>query len=103
MNFDTPIKEDHNCEIYTIIIPNDDFNSGCKLPDISADKFKEYVPYSGASDIEYDKYKTKNKMKDITDFDGETIKELSLVLEDGFRQRRIVFKAIYDSEWETGA
>jgi hypothetical protein len=62
---------------------------------------KEDVSYNGASDIEHDQDKTTKKMNDMTVFDGETTQEL--VLEDGFRQRCLVFKAIDDSEWETGA
>jgi hypothetical protein len=53
--------------------------------------------YSGDSDTEYFKYLREHNMKELTDFNKDGIENLYLVVEDGFRQRRIVFRAVYDS------
>lgn len=87
-----------NCEIYTIRFPG--YDNFFRLPDMSEDVYKKFLLDSEISDESYQTYKRQNNMVEITDFNGEATKELFLLLEDGFRQRRIVFKAIYDSAWE---
>jgi hypothetical protein len=39
-------------------------------------------------------------MKELTDFNSDGIEDIYIVVENGFRQRRIVFKAVYDSDKE---
>lgn len=69
------IKEDDNCEIITIYDTEDGVVSKLGLiPD-----------------------------KDITDLNWQTAIETYLCIEDGFRQRRIIYKCVYDSDKEEEA
>jgi hypothetical protein len=94
-----PIAEDDNCEIYTVMHPGSIYPN-MRLPNMSAEVHEEFMFDSGSSDMSYEDYKRRNNMIDMTDFNGDATQDLLLVLEDGFRQRRIVFKAVYDSDWE---
>ena len=76
------------------------FNDGTeyKLPDISYEKFTEYMFKSGSSDVEYDKYLRENNMQDLTDFNSESTCEITLIVEQPYRGRVLKFKCIYDSD-----
>jgi len=84
-----PICEDGNCEILTI-----------RFPDIGLyDKHKIICnDDSDLCDTDYAKYKCENNVSELTDFNEDAIRNCYLVIEDGFRQRRIVFRAVYDSD-----
>ena len=69
-----------------------------RLPDISYEKFTEHVFESGCSDIEYNKYCRENNMKDLTDFNGESTGEITLIVEQPYRGRVLKFRCIYDSD-----
>lgn len=69
-----------------------------KLPDISYEKFTEHMFESGSSDVEYDKYCRKNKMKDLTDFNGESTGKITLIVEQPYKGRVLKFRCIYDSD-----
>lgn len=68
-----------------------------KLPDISYEKFTEYMFQSGGSDIEYDKYCRDNNMKELSDFNGESTSKITLVVEQPYRGRVLKFRCVYDS------
>lgn len=68
------------------------------LPDISYDKFVQFLSTKGASDTEYDIYLKMNNMIELSDFYSEVVEDMSLIYEDKFRGRVIHFKAVYDSE-----
>lgn len=68
------------------------------LPDISYQKFLKYLFESGCSDLEYDKYCRSNNMKELTDFNPESTNEITLVVEQQYRNRILKFKCIYDSD-----
>ena len=68
------------------------------LPDISYDKFTEYMFVSGSSDIEYGKYLRENNMVELTDFNSESTHEITLVVEQEWRGRVLSFKCVYDSD-----
>lgn len=69
-----------------------------KLPDISYGKFTEHMFESGCSDVEYDKYCRDNNMKELTDFNGESTSEITLIVEQPYRGRVLKFRCIYDSD-----
>ena len=94
------IKEDNNSDTVRIRFKDGGINDKATLPDISYEHFLKFMFRSGASDIEYFKYLREHNMKELTDFNSDGIEDLYLVVEDGFRQRRIVFKAVYDSDKE---
>lgn len=75
------------------------FDSGKEytLPDISYEKFTEYLFEGGGSDVEYDKYLRENNMKEITDFNGESTSEIMLLVEQPYRGRVLKFQCVYDS------
>ena len=95
-----PIKEDNNSDIVRIRSKDGSINDKSALPDISYELFLKFMFHSGASDMEYFKYLREHNMKELTDFNTDGIENLYLVVEDGFRQRRLVFKAVYDSDKE---
>ena len=84
-----------NTEIIKII-----FDNGIEymLPDVSYEKFSEYIFDCGCSDVEYDNYCRKNNMKSLTDFNGESTNEITLVIEQPYRGRVLKFKCVYDSD-----
>ena len=67
------------------------------LPDISYEKFTEHMFESDGSDVEYDKYLLENNMKELTDFNGESTSEITLIVEQPYRGRVLKFKCVYDS------
>jgi hypothetical protein len=69
-----------------------------RLPDISYEKFTEHMFKSGCSDVEYDKYCRENNMKELTDFNGESTGEITLIVEQPYRGRVLKFRCIYDSD-----
>ena len=73
---------------------------GFKLPDISYEKFEEYMhnPEDGDSEVAYNKYLRKNGMCEMTDLDNQSTSELTLILEQPYRGRVLKFKCIYDSD-----
>ena len=68
------------------------------LPDVSYEKFTEHMFKSGSSDVEYDKYLRENNMKELTDFNGESTGEITLIVEQPYRGRVLKFKCVYDSD-----
>ena len=80
-----------------IIIKFDD-GTEYTLPDISYEKFTEHMFKSGGSDIEYDKYLHENNMKELTDFNGESTDEITLIVEQSYRGRVLKFRCVYDSD-----
>jgi hypothetical protein len=68
------------------------------LPDISYEKFTELMFESGSSDLEYAEYCRENNMKDLSDFNGESTGEITLVVEQPYRGRVLKFRCIYDSD-----
>lgn len=84
---------------------NEDNFDELKFPDISYDYFLKYIwgskknyIFSGASDIDYDYFKKENKMKEISDFNSETTKDILLIVENEYRERVLIFECIYDSD-----
>jgi len=75
-----------------------DKTSHSLLPDISYDKFTEYMFDSGSSDVEYNKYLGDNNMVELTDFNSQTTDEIVLIVEDSFMGRVLKFKCVYDSD-----
>jgi hypothetical protein len=69
-----------------------------KLPDISSEKFDEFVWKSGSNDVEYENYKRENGMIELTDFNSQTTDEITLVVEQSWRGRVLKFKCVYDSD-----
>jgi len=69
-----------------------------KLPDISSEKFDEFMWKSGSNDVEYETYKRDNAMKELTDFNSETTDEITLIIEQSWRGRVLKFKCVYDSK-----
>lgn len=69
-----------------------------KLPDISSEKFNEFMFKSGSNDVEYEKYKHENRMIELTDFNSQTTDEITLVIEQSWRGRVLKFKCVYDSD-----
>jgi hypothetical protein len=69
-----------------------------KLPDISSEKFDEFIWKTGSNDIEYENYKRENGMKELTDFNSQTTDEITLVVEQSWRGRVLKFKCVYDSD-----
>ena len=96
-----PIHENDNCEVFTQRFEDGSICDGQRFPDISAQRYEEYMFKSGVSDSEYKKYLRENNMQNITDYNPDGVEELYLVLEDGLRQRRIIFKSVYDSDRES--
>lgn len=72
--------------------------NGYKLPDISSEKFDEFMWGSGDSEFEYEKYKRENRMIELTDFNSQTTDEITLVVEQSWRGRVLKFKCVYDSD-----
>ena len=70
------------------------------LPDISYDVFEKHLPWKESSDTAYEEYLSANGMAYLTDLNGETTKEILLVVENGFRERRITLKVVHDTDWE---
>lgn len=95
-----PIKEDNNSDTVRVRFKDGGINDKATLPDISYEHFLKFMFHGGASDTEYFKYLRERNMKELTDFNAGGIEDIYLVVEDGFRQRRIVFKAVYDSDRE---
>ena len=71
-----------------------------KLPDVSYDVFTRNMPWKNSSDTAYEGYMHSNGMAYLTDLNGETTKEILLVVENGFRERRITLKVVHDTDWE---
>ena len=69
-----------------------------KLPDISSEKFDEFIWENGSNDVEYEKYKRENGMIELTDFNSQTTDEITLVVEQSWRGRVLKFKCVYDSD-----
>lgn len=69
-----------------------------KLPDISSEKFDEFMWENGSNDVEYEKYKRENGMIELTDFNSQTTDEITLVVEQSWRGRVLKFKCVYDSD-----
>ena len=99
---DDPIKDkDDTCISIRI---KDAFNDGKFLPDCSYDIFVKHIfhnnvnKYGSASDMAYDNYLDIHGMKDITDFNTDGISDMLLVVENKSRNRKIIFKAVYDSD-----
>jgi hypothetical protein len=69
-----------------------------KLPDISSEKFDEFIWKTGSNDVEYENYKRENGMKELTDFNSQTTDEITLVVEQSWRGRVLKFKCVYDSD-----
>lgn len=99
---DDPIKDkDDTCISIRI---KDAFNDGKFLPDCSYDIFVKHIfyntanKYGSASDMAYDNYLDIHGMKDITDFNTDGISDMLLVVENKRRNRKIIFKAVYDSD-----
>ena len=69
-----------------------------KLPDISSEKFDEFMWENGSNDVEYEKYKRENGMIELTDFNSQTTNEITLVVEQSWRGRVLKFKCVYDSD-----
>src|SRR5574344_2147887 len=93
-----PIKKDNNSDTVRIRFKDGGINDKATLPDISYEYFLKFMFHIGDSDTEYFKYLREHNMKELTDFKSDGIEDIYLVVEDGFRQRRIVFKAMYDSD-----
>ena len=83
--------------MYTIKIKLESGNE-YKLPDISSEKFDEFMWESGSNDVEYEKYKRENGMIELTDFNSQTTDEITLVVEQSWRGRVLKFKCVYDSD-----
>ncbi len=69
-----------------------------KFPDISSDKFDEFMFKSGCNDVEYENYKRENGMRELTDFNSQSTDEITLVVEQPWRGRVLKFKCVYDSD-----
>lgn len=71
-----------------------------RIPDISYDKFMDFMFKSGDgfSDVAYEKYLHENGMKDLTDFNKESTGEITLIAEHPYRGRVLKFRLIYDSD-----
>ena len=69
-----------------------------KLPDISSEKFDQFMYENGSNDVEYEKYKRENGMIELTDFNSQTTDEITLVVEQSWRGRVLKFKCVYDSD-----
>lgn len=89
-----PIQEDNNSDTLTIRFEDQSMFDKYKLPDISYDNFSKFLFRAGDSYSKYEEYLRENQMKELTDFNEDGIRDLYLVLEDGFRQKRVIFKAI---------
>ena len=92
------IQVDNNCETYSIHFSDD--GTSKKLPDIREELYDEISLYNSDS---YKMYKSQNNLIELSDLNSETTKDIYLVLEDGFRQRRIVLSVVHDSDWELDA
>jgi hypothetical protein len=68
------------------------------LPDISSEKFDEFMWESGSNDIEYENYKRERGMVELTDFNSQTTDEITLVVEQSWSGRVLKFKCVYDSD-----
>lgn len=68
------------------------------LPDISYERFKEFMFKSGGSDVEYEKYLREKGMMDLSDLNSETTCEIVLLVEQKWRGRVLRFKCTYDSD-----
>lgn len=77
---------------------SDSMHNGMQLPDISYEKFLEFLFESGSSDIEYDNYLRENKMTELTNFSKEGVEDLTLIVEHPYRGRVLKFKCVYDSD-----
>lgn len=69
-----------------------------RLPDISYEKYVEYFFENGDSTIDYVKYCIDNNMIELSDFNGESTSEITLIIEQPYRERVIKFKCVYDSD-----
>jgi hypothetical protein len=90
-----PIDES-NREVFFVCLAGEE---SVRLPDISYNMFSNFV-LSGyvESEKDYYDYLHKKKMIEITDLNADAVGDMLLMYEDGFTQRRVVFKAIYDSD-----
>jgi len=75
-----------------------DDGTECRLPDISIERFSEFMFNGGTDDIEYEKYKHKNGMAELTDFNSQSTGEITLVIEQPYIGRVLEFKCVYDSD-----
>ena len=67
------------------------------LPDVSYDKFTEYMPWSGANDTAYDEYLRQNNMVHLDRYRSDCTNEI--ILEFSYADGRVMkFKCIYDSD-----
>lgn len=83
----------------TLKIVFDSEETEIRLPDISYDKFiKSDLYKSGSSDIEYDNYLSENNMIELSDYNSDTLKEITLIDEQPYRGRVLKFKIVYDSD-----
>jgi hypothetical protein len=69
-----------------------------KLPDISYEKFSEYIFKDGCLDTEYNKYLRENEMAKLTDFNPESTRKITLIVEQPCHGRFLKFKCTYDSD-----
>jgi len=70
-----------------------------RLPDLTYERFCDEMSVSGGV-ASWEEYKKNNGMIELSDLNKETTREIMLVLEDVFTQRRIILKPVSDSEWE---
>ena len=87
-------------DYYKIIFPFESMKQ--LLPDISYDKFVDYMFKEGTSDMEYYSYLHKNNMIELSELNRETMSEIILEVYDDFHERTLRFKCIYDSDNEVG-
>lgn len=95
-----PLSEDDGTNKMSVRLSYEGLYDKTVLPDISYPHFQTFMFTEGASDTEYFKYLRTHNMVELADFSSEGIKDLYLVVEDGSRHRRMVFKAVYDSARE---
>jgi len=84
----------------TIIKIKFDDGSEHKLPDVSYNKFLNYIFEDGMSDIAWENYLKNNNMVDIVDYNSDATKEMTLIVENKETERILKFKCIYDSDSE---
>lgn len=85
-----------------VIKINFDDGEQYNYPDMSYDKFVDHMFTQSSSDVEYDKYLRENNMVNLTDFNGESTGEITLIIEQSNRGRVLKFKCIYDSDNDEG-
>ena len=70
-----------------------------KFPDTSYSVFEKYIPHDESnSDLAYENYLHDRCMRELTDFNAETINGITLVVKEDWRERVLKFKCVYDSD-----